>query len=161
MTQTELQNLIAFLAATPEVVRQLTGMLGGAAVGWKPPSGEFSALENACHLRDIEQEGYTVRLRRLLTEDEPALADIDGARLARERDYQSQDCGAALDAFAAARRANVATIAGLSPEQLQRAGTFAGERITLARLLEMMRAHDEAHRAELRALARSTGGAQT
>ena len=160
MTQMELQNLIAFLAATPEVVRQLTGALGGAAVRWKPPSGEFSALENACHLRDIEQEGYTVRLRRLLTEDEPALADIDGERLARERDYQSQDCAAALAAFAAARRANVATIERLSPEELQRAGTFAGERITLARLLEMMRAHDEAHRAELRALARSNGAAQ-
>ena len=154
MTQAELQEVIAYLAETPVVVRRLTGALGGgAALRRKPAADEFSALEHACHLRDIEREGYAVRLRRLLTEDEPALPDLDGDRLARERDYQSQELTEALDAFAGARAANVALIAQLSPAQLERTGTFEGAgRITLARLVEMMRAHDEAHRAELGAL---------
>ena len=161
MTQAELQDVIAFLAETPEVVRRLTGALGGADLRWKPSAAEFSVLENACHLRDIEREGYTVRLRRLLTEDEPVLADIDGDQLARERDYQSQELATALAAFAEARAANVATIERLQPAQFERTGMFEGTgRITLARLLEMMRAHDEAHRAELSALSARVRHAQ-
>src|ERR1041384_8581627 len=104
MTQTELRNLIASLAGTPTVVRQLIGELSTDEARWRPAANEFSALEQACHLRDIEREGYTVRLRRLLDEDEPVLADVNGAQLARVRDYQSQDLVAALEAFAQARR---------------------------------------------------------
>jgi hypothetical protein len=161
MTQADLQNLLAFLAETPAVVRQLTSELGADARRWKPAAAEFSALEQVCHLRDIEQEGYAVRLSRLLAEDEPALPDIDGDKLARERDYQSQDFDAALAAFTHARRENVATVTALSPEQLQRGGTFEGVgRVTVARVLEMMRAHDEAHRAELQALGTRLGSAR-
>lgn len=161
MTQAELQNLIAFLAETPAVVRRLTAELGADARRWRPAPTEFSALEQVCHLRDIEQEGYAVRLRRLLAEDEPTLPDIDGARLARERGYQSQDFAAALAAFTRARQENVATAAALSAEQLRRGGTFEGiGRVTVARVLEMMRAHDESHRAELEALGAQLGGAR-
>jgi DinB superfamily len=153
MTQTEQQNLLATLAGTPMVVRELIGALGADAARWRPAANEFSAVEQACHLRDIEREGYAVRLRRLLAEDEPALPDVDGPSLARERDYQSQDVATALDAFAAARRESLATVENLSPRQLQRGGTLEGVgRVTVARLLKMMRAHDEEHCGELRAL---------
>ncbi|MFL6209757.1 MAG: DinB family protein [Pyrinomonadaceae bacterium] len=151
--QAELQTLIAFLAETPAVVQRLTTDLSVAEQRWQPAPAEFSALAQVCHLRDIEREGYTVRLRRLLAEDEPMLPDIDGGQLARERDYQSQDFNTARAAFADARRANVALVNTLAPAQLARAGTLAGVgQITIARLLELMRAHDEGHRAELQAL---------
>ena len=153
MTQTELQNLSASLAATPTTVRQLIGALNADEARWRPAANEFSAVEQACHLRDIEREGYAVRLRRLLNEDEPVLPDINGAQLARERDYQSQDFADALEAFAQARHESIATIEGLSPDQLQRSGTLEGVgQFTVARRLEMMRAHDEEHCAEMRAL---------
>ncbi len=153
MTQTELHVLLAFLAETPEMVRRLTSALDAAGMRYKPSPTEFSALEQVCHLRDIEREGYAVRLRSLLAEDEPALPDVDGAKLARERDYQGQDFAAALAAFAEARRENVAVIEGLTSAQLERAGLFAGvRRVTVADVLEMMREHDEAHRAELQEL---------
>src|SRR2546423_6713650 len=96
MAQTELQTLLAFLAETPEVVRRLTCALSAEAARQKPVPAEFSALEHVCHLRDIEREGYSVRLSRLLAEAAPVLADIDGARLALERDYQRQDFTSAL-----------------------------------------------------------------
>jgi hypothetical protein len=153
MMQAELQNLIAFLAETPAVVQQLTTDLSADEQRWQLVPAEFSALEQVCHLRDIEREGYAVRLRRLLAEDEPMLPDVDGAKLARERDYQSQDFNTALTAFADARGANVALVNTLAPAELQRAGTLAGVgQITIARLLELMRAHDEVHRAELHTL---------
>ncbi len=158
MTQTELRALLAFLAATPEVVRQLAGALAAAGVRYKPAPTEFSALEQVCHLRDIEREGYAVRLRRLLAEDEPALPDIDGGKLARERDYQRQDFASALAAFTDARQENVALVETLAPEQLARAGLFEGVgRVTLTGVLAMMREHDEAHRVELLALSKRLG----
>ena len=153
MTQTELQNLLASLTETPTVVRELLGELSTGEARQRPAANEFSALEQVCHLRDIEREGYAVRLRRLLSEAEPMLADINGARLARERDYQSQDFAAALEAFAQARSENMALIKTLSPDQLQLGGTLESVgRVTLAQLLEMMRAHDAEHCAELRTL---------
>jgi len=153
MAEAELQNLIAFLAETPTVVRQLIGELSADEARQRPAANEFSALEQACHLRDIERDGYAVRLHRLLGADEPVLPDIDGAHLARERDYQSQDFAAALEAFAQARSENMTLIKTLSPDQLQLGGTLESVgRVTLAQLLEMMRAHDEEHYAELRTL---------
>ena len=158
MAEAELQNLIAFLAETPTVVRQLIGELSADEARQRPAANEFSALEQVCHLRDIEREGYAVRLRRLRDEAEPVLPDINGARLAQERDYQSQDFATALDEFAQARRESMATVEKLSLDELQRSGTLEGVgRITVARLLELMRAHDEEHCAELRTLSEWLG----
>ncbi len=161
MTQRQLRDLLAFLAETPEIVRRWASVLDAAGVRAKPSPTEFSALEQVCHLRDIEREGYAVRLRRLLAEDEPALPDVDGAKLARERDYQRQDFAAALAAFAETRRANVTAVESLSPDQLERAGLFAGgRRVTVADVLAMMREHDETHRAELQGLSARLGARQ-
>ena len=154
MTPAELQTLLAFLAETPDAVRRLTDELSADAARVKPTANEFSALEQVCHLRDIEREGYGVRLRRLLAEDDPALADINGAQLAIERNYQQQDLAAALTDFTQARRENVARARALTSVELARTGTLEGVgQINTARLLEMMRAHDEEHLAELNALA--------
>ncbi|MGH9943976.1 MAG: DinB family protein, partial [Pyrinomonadaceae bacterium] len=113
------------------------------------------ALEHLCHLRDLEREGYAERIRRLLVETDPFLPDVDGDRLAKERDYNRQDFARAHAGFAGARAANVAALNVLSPEQLGRAGTLEGVGpVTLGRLLELMRDHDDAHRRELRDLGR-------
>ena len=47
------------------------------------PSEPFTAIEQICHVRDIEIEGYQVRLRRTLTEAKPFLASIDSESLTR------------------------------------------------------------------------------
>jgi len=51
---------------------------------------EFSVLENICHLRDLELQGYTPRIRRILAEADPDLADFDGARVAAESSYNNR-----------------------------------------------------------------------
>ena len=55
------------------------------------PSEPFTAIEQICHVRDIEIEGYQVRFRRTLAEDTPLLPSIDSEALARERDYGRAD----------------------------------------------------------------------
>ncbi|MGH9908995.1 MAG: DinB family protein, partial [Pyrinomonadaceae bacterium] len=121
---------------------------------------EFSALENICHLRDIETEGYEVRIVRMLEESNPSLRDIDGSRLAIERDYNNQDPQSALQDFADARHRNIQRLKNLSLEQLELEGTLEGVgRVTLGRLIEMMSEHDEGHLLELNIIQRRHRGA--
>jgi len=42
------------------------------------PSDLLSELEHVCHLRDIEQDGYHVRIHRMLEESNPSLLSLDG-----------------------------------------------------------------------------------
>src|ERR1700687_850491 len=98
---------------------------------FRPGEGEFSLVEHACHLRDLEREGYLVRVRRMLAEDGPALTGFDGDAVARERNYLAQDAHAAAREFAGARRELLALIAPLGAEQLRREGEFQGKRVCL------------------------------
>jgi GNAT superfamily N-acetyltransferase len=138
--------LIDTLAKTPDLVAELTLGLSSNDLRWRPEDDSFSFVEQACHLRDLEVEGYGVRIRRLLAEDGPALEDFDGARIAAERDYAAQGFAEALAAFRAARHENMDAVRTLENRSFGRQGTFDGARpITLHGVLEMMREHDEDH----------------
>ncbi len=152
-TTGELQGLTDFLAETPATVERLVEGLTDEDWRRRVPGAEFSVLENICHLLDIEREGYAVRIERLLKEDAPVLPDIDGGRLARERDYNNQNIETALEAFTRARQGNLSVLKSLSSDQLERRGTLeAVGPITLSELLLMMRAHDDVHRREIKEL---------
>lgn len=155
MLTKELSGLVATLGEMPETFRQLMLELPPEALTWKPAAREFSVLEHLCHLRDLEREGYAVRIKKLLAEIDPVLSDFDGDKIAAERDYNRQDFAAAFLDFARARIDNLATLENLSPAQLQRRGTFEGlGEIDLKKLIFMMHEHDEAHRRELKELRR-------
>ena len=152
-TTEELQSLVAYLAETPAIIERLVEGLTNEDWRRRAPGAEFSVLENICHLLDIEREGYAVRIERLLNEDCPALADIDGSRLARERDYNNQNIETALKNFTRAREGNLSVLKNLSSDQLERRGTLETVgTVTLFELLRMMRAHDEAHRQDIKDL---------
>ncbi len=149
----EFQALIRVLEEAPQKVRSLVESLDEGERTWKPATDEFSATENVCHLRDIEEEGYAVRIRKLLEESEPVLNDVDGARLARERDYNNQNIFDALERFERARSSNASAVKESAPDSLHRRGMFEGVgAVTLYQLLSMMRDHDEGHIKELEAL---------
>ncbi|MBV9211077.1 MAG: DinB family protein [Acidobacteria bacterium] len=153
MTRNELEDLARFLEETPAKISRLAEGLNETESRWKPAPNEFSVVENVCHLRDIELDGYALRIQKILREDEPFLPDLNGAQLAQERLYNEQELEAALDAFKDARRTNVLALKNLSPAELERRGVFENTgAITLSRLLEMMREHDMAHLAELKGL---------
>jgi len=118
----------------------------------RPGEGEFSLVEHACHLRDLEREGYLVRLRRTLSENCPDLQPFDGTAIAAARDYPSQDPRAAARDFAGTRREVVALLQPLEAHDLRREATFAGRRITLSDLVAMMVEHDREHREEIERL---------
>lgn len=142
-----------FLESTPGRLSTLIDGLSDSELRWKNNEAEFSAVENICHLRDLEMRGYRPRITRLLAETEPALADFDGAGVAAASNYNCEQPDVALQAFLLTRKANVQILSRLTKAQLQREGTLEGVgKITLRRLAEMMREHDEGHLEDLRVL---------
>jgi hypothetical protein len=118
----------------------------------RPAAGEFSLVEQACHLRDLEREGYLVRVRRILSETLPALETFDGTAVANARNYMAQDAHIAAQEFAAARREVTGLLAATTPDDLEREALFDDGRITLRDLVAMMEAHDRGHREEIERL---------
>ena len=120
------------------------------------PDESLSPVEQCWHLAELEREGFGARIRRLLGEEEPFLPDFDGARLARERDYQARSLAEGLAAFRAGREANLALLRSVAPDQWTRAGTQEGVgRVALCDLPAMMAEHDASHRAEIEAWSRA------
>lgn len=152
----------AMLAELEAMPARLAGIAESIAPAhWKTGAkdGNFSLQEHACHLRDIEIEAYRVRLERMLAEAAPTLPDVDGGRLARERDYHRQDLAKAQAAFAAVRADMVQRLAGLSAEQRRRTGLMEGVgEISVEGLLAKMLEHDAEHLADLARLRRELLG---
>ena len=150
---TDFTALLAFLDETPNQLANFTAGLTSDELRFQTSPDEFSILENICHLRDLELQGYTPRIVRILAESDPSLADFDGARVAAESNYNNEHLGFALQAFQTARLENVGVLRALTEGQLNREGTLAGVgTITLRQLAEMMREHDEGHLEDLRVL---------
>ena len=146
MKPEELGRFLTALGETPDRILQITQGLDHQALTWKPSPDNWSILENVCHLRDIEAEGYNVRIEKLLTEEQPRFADVDGARLARERNYNSQDLMAALQGFRTARARSLRLLKGIGPAGLAREGELeTAGRITLEGVLLKMVEHDRGH----------------
>src|SRR5256714_14700657 len=120
MTEEELVSLVRFLEETPRVVRQFSENLSETELRWKPSEDEFSVLENVCHLRDIEREGYSVRIEKLLNEDKPLLHDLDRARTALARYYNNLDFSTALEDIFQTLEVNARMLVELSVAQLTR-----------------------------------------
>lgn len=149
-------SLLSELDRMPAELERLVHDVPREHLRWLPPDsggapGEtFSALGHVCHLRDIEADGYHVRVRRMLEEERPSLASIDGYELARERRYDEADLEDALAAFRAARSRTLHALRSLTDAQLGRSGDFAeyGD-LTLLGLLHYLRSHDQQHLAGL------------
>ena len=147
---------MAALQAMPDFLAERFASLSTHDARRPGPDDAFSPVEQCWHLADLEREGFGVRIRRLLEEEEPFLPDFDGARLARERQYGSRSIAEGLAAFRRERDANLAALRSVEREQWTRAGTQEGVgRVALCDLPSMMAEHDDAHRAEIEAWARA------
>jgi len=140
------------LAAFPAQLEKHYAAFPGDFVNWTPPSWDgvpseaFTAIEQVCHVRDIEIEGYQVRFRRTLEESVPMLASIDSEALAKQRDYAHADAQRMFAEFREARMHTMALLRGLDQAQLQRPAVFEGYgRVTLRGLAHYLCSHDQQH----------------
>jgi DinB superfamily len=150
LPEAERAQLRVALARMPDDLAGWFGALGASEARERPAAEAFSPVEHVWHLADLEHEGFGRRIERLLHEDQPVMADFDGAAIAQERDYRHRSIRAGLTAFAAARAANLARLAQLTSEQWERSGTQQGVGVVaLGDLPVLMHQHDAAHRAEI------------
>lgn len=151
----ELKQVVTSLSATPGKLSGIVQVLAGADLQWMPSEGPWAIVQHLCHLRDLEREGFSVRIRKILSGTNPTLPDLDGEKLAIERAYIKQDSKTALADFAKARNETLATIRGLSEAQLALTGTQekVGP-VTLGKVLAMMLHHDREHIELVEGLAR-------
>lgn len=163
MNSQQRAELIEHLRRTPERVAALIAALPPTALTRRPSPDAFSAREHVHHLRDLEVEGFAVRLRRLLEEEAPRLPDLDGARLARERRYNEHPHEAALAELQRVRETCAAELERLGDSEWRRSGTLETVGVvTVERLVELWWSHDRGHLDELEVLASSpTGGEES
>jgi hypothetical protein len=147
-----LEAALAYLAETPRVLHSALVDATPEELRLRPDDNSFCLIEHACHLRDLEREGYALRLRRMLEERDPALAGFEGDVVARQRDYMSQDAYNAGAEFAIVRSGLLARAEKLTGKEMARSGRFIGRTITVCDLLAMMVEHDREHREEISAL---------
>ena len=150
-----LDEAIAKLSAVPQQIEDVVRGLSDQQLSWKPTEF-FSIRENVLHLRDIDVYGYEKRLRLMLTEDYPVLADIDGAKLAIERNYNQQPIEPALADLRRSRATSVQRLKGMPVRDLDRRAEMQGAGpISVRRLLETWIEHDRGHIADLMELRRA------
>ena len=150
MNRRELETLFLTLESTPALLARAAAEVPEDGVRQRGTAGGFSLVEHVWHLADLEREAYGVRIRRLLTEDEPVLSNFEGDRVARERMYLRRDLAEGLLAFTSARTRNLQLHREVSAEDWKRAGRQEGiGRIELSDVPRMMTEHDRAHGVEI------------
>jgi hypothetical protein len=140
------------LAAFPSALERHYAVFPRELVHWTPPSWDgvpsepFTAIEQVCHVRDIEIEGYQVRFRRTLGEASPFLPSIDSEPIAKERNYGAADAAQVFASFRAARAETIALLRSLGPAELERRAEFEGYGpVTLRGLMHFLCSHDQQH----------------
>jgi hypothetical protein len=142
---------LAALADFPNQLEAYYSVVPGEYKNWRPvswngiPSEPFTPIEQVSHVKDIEIDGYHVRFRRTLEEQNPLLASLDGEALARERAYSAADTAAVFAQFREARAKTIGLVSKLTPQQLLRAAEFEGHRFTLRGLVHNLCSHDQQH----------------
>jgi hypothetical protein len=149
-------GLLHDLSSVPARLEALYALVPEGCERWSPtawagiPSESLNALEQICHVRDIEVLGYQVRLTRMLREPDPALASLDAHALAQERQYANANPAAVLSEFRVARATTVERISNLTPQELERTGVLESYgSLTVTGLVHYLASHDHQHVAGL------------
>jgi hypothetical protein len=152
MNEATLQSLAMF----PDQLEAFYAAIPARRTHWKPPSWDgipsesLSAIEQICHVRDIEIDGYQLRIERTLAERNPELPSLDTYELAKSREYLKQNAAEVLADFRAARSRTVDRIAALDAGSLERRALFEGYGwVTVRGLVHYLCSHDQQHLAGL------------
>lgn len=147
MEQAERDRYLAILQSTPERLKAALAGVPKKLLTWRPAPGKWSIHEVVCHMRDAERDGYLLRFTKILGEDNPTFPDVDGDKLALERQYDRLILRDVLRDWRAARKEVLAVLRKVKPEQWQRMGTHetAGPMSLETILQRQAVGNDEAH----------------
>jgi hypothetical protein len=132
------------------VAVSITGA-AGQELDFVPEPGKWSIRTIVSHLCDSEIVG-TMRLRRVIAEDDPKLEAFDQDAWSTKLNYASRKPSQALETFRRIRAENYELLKELPESVFDRVGLHS-ERgpLTLKQLLQGYAEHAESHAAQLRA----------
>lgn len=145
------RNPLDVLETTSSQMESILQKLGPAGVKKSLAPGKWSVREIISHLADCEI-AFGFRLRQTLAEDNHVVQPFDQEKWAAN--YAGYDIQAAMAAFSALRRWNIALIKSTAPEQLVKTVTHP-ERgtMTFSTIVETMGGHDLNHLQQMEAIA--------
>jgi len=146
------EELLASLGNMSEYLGEAFSSLSPEQAREPGPDGAFSPVEQVWHLADLEREGFSVRINRLLSESDPQLPDFDGAAVAAARDYRSLSLSEGLRTFKESRHQNITLLRAVDSDVWLRSGTQEGVgKVSLCDIPSFISQHDRAHKAEIEA----------
>ena len=140
---------VTILRQTPAALQRFLDAVPAEIASRPEASGKWSIRDVVQHLADSELvSGF--RLRMVMAHDRPVLTGYDQDLWASRLRYRDVDIRAAVDQFAALRRANVRIWEDLGPTDLVRVGVH-GERgeETLEHMRRLHAGHDLLHLQQL------------
>jgi hypothetical protein len=140
------------LSAAPARVAAALKGVADDAVRRRPPSGKWSMIENAAHVRDIERV-YQGRFTDMAFGEKPAFWMLDNDRAAASLKYAEADPVAVAKEFRRLREDTLVLLRALPQSAWRRTGLHPkrGE-LTLEQLAEVLAGHDDSHLEKITAL---------
>jgi len=123
----------------------------GSVLDYAPEQGKWTIRQIVAHLADAEIVG-TMRMRRVIAEDDPKLEAFDQNAWAANLDYARRKTSQTLETFRRMRGENYELLKELPEAAFDRAGIHSERgRLTLKQLLQGYAEHAENHAAQMRA----------
>ncbi len=147
--------VLARLEAAPSRLSTALRSFSQEALHRRPAPEKWSAIEIACHLRDIDRI-YAERVTKAAFSDRPSFWMMDNARVSEKLGYQASE-GAPVLKEHRRRREDLCSLLRALPHNLwQRTGLHPtrGE-ITIEKLASVIADHDDRHLAQIEALAKA------
>jgi len=117
-----------------------------------PQRGEWSAAQVAAHLADAEMV-YSVRIRMILTDDNPTLVGYDQDAWAARLSMCDANLAGSVERFRTLRDANLRLYESLEEDEWSRVGTHEEQGlVTIRSTVETLIGHDRAHLDQIRKL---------
>ncbi|MEY2398131.1 MAG: hypothetical protein QOJ00_1305 [Actinomycetota bacterium] len=116
------------------------------------PRGEWSAAQVAAHMADAELV-YSVRIRMVLTDENPALVGYDEQAWAARFAMSDVNVAGSVERFRVLRDANLRLFESLEPAEWSRIGTHLDQgELSIASIVEKLIGHDREHLNQIRRL---------
>ncbi|HEV2112795.1 MAG TPA: DinB family protein [Terriglobales bacterium] len=153
MTIQEARQSIDKIERGPETIAAAVKGLSPATLRYKPSPAKWCILEIVGHLADVEVV-YGHRLRQALAEAKPTFAPMDQEAWAANLGYTDVPVEDSLEAFRAARKANVRLLRRVSEADLSKGGFHPELKSvhTVADLIQRMVNHDPNHLGQIERL---------
>jgi uncharacterized damage-inducible protein DinB len=145
--------LLARLSSTPSRLAESLRAFSPDALRRPPQPGKWSAIEVACHLRDVDRL-YAERVTKAAFSERPAFWMMDNERVSEKLRYRDTDLAALLKEHRRRREDLVSLLRALPHGVWQRTGLHPkrGE-VTIEELARLVIAeHDDSHLGQIAAL---------